>query len=92
MDYENAIRDELCAAAARLGAGAAEQEPLRSLPRAELYRALEKLGADGLLLAVARDWSESGDDAGVLQSLKQWNGNGEFRFVRSSPPAVRTRR
>jgi hypothetical protein len=94
MDCEKAIRDELGKAAGRLGAGAEVCEKIRSLACAELYRALEELGADRLLLAFVCAWSESSDDAGVLESLKQWNQNGDFRFVRlpGGAPAVRTRR
>ena len=94
MDYEKAIRDELCRAAGRLGAGAEAREKIQGLPRAELYCALERLGADRLLLAFVSAWSESSDDLGVLESLKQWNSGGDFRFVRlpGERPAVRTRR
>jgi hypothetical protein len=70
MDQHNAILDELCKAAERLG-GDAEQ--IRGLPRAQIYDALEDLGADRFLLAFVGSWGDTLDDAQVLASLQRWN-------------------
>jgi hypothetical protein len=41
--------------------------------RAELYRALEYLGADRKLLAAVGSWGDTLEDTKVLELLKRWN-------------------
>jgi hypothetical protein len=39
----------------------------------EIYRALEHLGADPLLLGIVRSWGDTLTDEEVLASLQKWN-------------------
>ena len=48
--------------------------------RAELYQALEGLGAHPYLLATVDSWGDGLTDAEVLQFLKSWN-DGTFRVA-----------
>ena len=50
--------------------------------RSEIYRALERLGADRKLLATVGSWGDTLTDDEVLTLLKQWN----------APPGQRQRR
>ena len=43
------------------------------------------LGADRLLLALVSSWRDSSDELGVLNSLRELNGNGDFKFFRLPP-------
>ena len=70
MDLNEAILDELCKAAERLGG---DGEQIRALPRAKIYDALEDLGADRHLLAAAGSWGDTLNDDQVLASLQRWN-------------------
>jgi hypothetical protein len=80
MDQHEAILDELCRAAERMGG---DGEQIRALPRAHIYDALEGLGADRHLLAFVGSWGDTMNDGQVLKELKEWNRNGgRFRFDR----------
>ena len=70
MDQQQAILDELSRAAERLGG---DGERIRALPQAEIYEALEDLGADRFLLAFVGSWGDTLSDADVLEGLKGWN-------------------
>jgi hypothetical protein len=67
---EEAILDELCRAAERLGA---DGERIRALPRAEIYDALEDLEADRFLLGIVGSWGDTLNDDQVLVALQRWN-------------------
>ena len=71
---EQRIADELYLAAARLGADPLD---IRLLPLDGLYEALEDLGADRYLLALAATWGDGNpctenDDAETLKLLHAW--------------------
>ena len=70
MGHDKAIRDELCKAAERLGGDGAR---IRTLPRGEIYDAMEDLGADRHLLAAVGSWGDTLSDGEVLASLRRWN-------------------
>lgn len=72
MDQNKAIRDEVCKAAARLGAGVVKSEQICSLPPAEVYDALMEIGADRFLLTAVGSWGYKSDED-VLEQLKRWN-------------------
>jgi hypothetical protein len=67
---DEAILDELCKAAERLGA---DGDRIRALPRAELYDALEDLEADRFLLAIVGSWGDTLSDDQVLAAVQRWN-------------------
>lgn len=48
----------------------------RSAIIAELYKALEDLGAEPELLATVREWGNTLDDDEVLKQLKAFNATG----------------
>jgi hypothetical protein len=85
MELDHAIRTEIARAAVGLGASGAEAERIAGGSRAEIYRALAGLGADRLLLALVGTWRDSDDEVGVLNSLREWSANGDFRFFRFPP-------
>lgn len=71
---EHRIADELYLAAARLGADPLD---IRLVPLDGLYEALEELGADRYLLALAATWGDgdpwtANDDAETLKLLQAW--------------------
>jgi hypothetical protein len=70
MDTHGAILVELSRAAERLGG---DGDRIRALPRAEIYDALDDLGADRYLLAFVGSWGDTMSDADVLEELKRWN-------------------
>jgi len=47
---------------------------------AEIVKALEKLGAPGKLLGAIDSWSDTLDDAEVLELLRMWNETGDIRL------------
>lgn len=51
-------------------------DPTRSAIVAELYTALEELGAEPELLATVREWGKSLSDDEVLKNLKSFNRTG----------------
>jgi hypothetical protein len=76
---EQQIADELYLAAARLGADPLD---IRLLELSGLYDALEELGADRYLLALAGTWGDGdpwteGDDAETLKLLLAWTADAE---------------
>ena len=85
MKLDNAIRAEIARVAVGLGASRAEGKRISSRPRSEIHRALSNLGADRLLLAVVSSWRDSNDEVGVLNSLRELNANGDFKFFRLPP-------
>jgi len=85
MQLDHAIRQEIGRAAVGLGASVAEAGQIASGPRSDVYRALSDLGADRLLLALVSSWRDSNDELGVLNSLRELNGNGEFKYFRLPP-------
>jgi hypothetical protein len=85
MKLDHAIRTEIARAAAGLGANRAEAERISGRPRDEIHRALADLGADRLLLALVAAWRDSNDELGVLNSLREWIANGDFKFFRLPP-------
>jgi hypothetical protein len=85
MKLDHAIRAEIARAAASLGASFAEAERISSGSRSEVYRALAGLGADRLLLALVATWRDSNDELGVLNSLREWSGNGDVKFFQLPP-------
>lgn len=85
MQLDHAIRQEIARAAVGLGASVAEAGHIACGPRADVYRALSDLRADPLLLALVSSWRDSNDELGVLNSLREWNGNGDFKFFRLPP-------
>jgi hypothetical protein len=62
MDLNDAILDEMCKAAERLGG---DGEEIRALPQARIYDALDDLGADRYLLAVVGSWGDTGRRSGA---------------------------
>src|SRR5262245_57584841 len=70
VDHEEAIRDEIGRAAERLGG---DGLMVRALPQAQIYEALDDLGADGFLLAYVNSWGDSMSDADELEGLRRWN-------------------
>ena len=50
-----------------------------------MHRAFSNLGADRLLLALLATWRDSGDELGVLNSLREWIANGDFKYFRLPP-------
>lgn len=62
-----------------------KRDRLLPVPDPRVYRALSDLGADRLLLALVSSWRDSNDELGVLNSLREWNANGEFKFFRLPP-------
>ena len=85
MKLDHAIRAEIVRAAASLGASLAEAERISNGSRSEIYRALAGLGADRLLLALVATWRDSNDELGVLNSLREWSGTGDFKFFQLPP-------
>jgi len=85
MKLDHAIRTEIARVAVGLGANRAEAKRISSKPRAEVHRALTDLGADRLLLAVMSAWRDSDDELGVLNSLRELNASGDFKFFRLPP-------
>ena len=85
MQLDHAIRQEIARAAVGLGASVAEAGQIACGPRSDICRALSDLGADPLLLALVSSWRHSNDELGVLNSLRELNGNGEFKFFRLPP-------
>ena len=49
--------------------------------RAEVVKALERLGADPQLVAIVASWGDKLSDALVLEMLREWN-NGTYRWAR----------
>jgi hypothetical protein len=85
MTLDDAIRAEIARAAVGLGTSRADAERISSGTRSEIYRALAGLGADRLLLALVGTWRDSDDELGVLNSLREWSANGDFKYFRLSP-------
>jgi len=85
MKLDDAIRAEVARAAAGLGANRADAERISSGSRSEIHRALSGLGADRLLLALLATWRDSGDELGVLNWLREWIANGDFKYFRHPP-------
>ena len=85
MKLDDAIRAEIARAAVGLGASRAEAERISNRSRSEVYRALAGLGADRLLLALVATWRDSNDELGVLNSLREWIANGDFKFFQLPP-------
>ncbi|MFL6566948.1 MAG: hypothetical protein ACJ8G5_18575 [Burkholderiales bacterium] len=85
MQLDDAIREEIAQAAVGLGASVAEARQIASGPRSHIHRALSDLGAAPLLLALMNSWRDANDELGVLNSLREWNGNGDFKFFRLPP-------
>ena len=85
MQVDHAIRQEIARAAVGLGASVAEAGQIACGPRSDVYRALSELGADRLLLALVSSWRDSNDELGVLNSLREWNGDGDFKYFRLPP-------
>ena len=85
MTLDHAIRAEIARAAVGLGATRAEAERISGGSRSEIQRALAGLGADRLLLALVATWRDSSDELGVLNSLREWIANGDFKFFRLPP-------
>jgi len=85
MKLDDAIRVEIARVAVGLGASRAEAERISCRPRAEVHRALSYLGADRLLLALVATWRDSGEELGVLNSLREWIANSDFKYFRLPP-------
>jgi hypothetical protein len=85
MQLDHAIRQEIARAAVGLGASVAEAGQIACRSRADVYRALGDLGADSLLLALVSSWRDSDDELGVLNSLREWNSDADFKFFRLPP-------
>ena len=85
MTLDHAIRQEIARAAVGLGASVAEAGQIACGPRSDVCAALSGLSADPLLIAVVSSWRDSNDELGVLNSLREWNGNGDFKFFRLPP-------
>jgi len=85
MELDHAIRQEIARVAAGLGASVADAGQIACRSRADVYCALSDLGADRLLLALVGSWRDSNDELGVLNSLRELNSNGCFKFFRLPP-------
>jgi len=85
MQLDHAIRQEIGRAAVGLGASVAEAGQIACGPRSDVHRALSDLGADRLLLALVSSWRDSNDELGVLNSLRELNSDGDFKFFRLPP-------
>jgi hypothetical protein len=85
MQLDHAVRQEIARAAVGLGASVAEAGQIACGSRSDVYRALSKLGADRLLLALLSSWRDSSDELGVLNSLRELNGDGDFKYFRLPP-------
>ena len=85
MQLDHAIRQEIARAAVGLGASVAEAGQIACGPRSDICRALSDLGADPLLLALVSSWRHSNDELGVLNSLREWNGDGDFKYFQLPP-------
>ena len=72
-------------AAVGLGASVAEAGQIACGSRCDVYRALSDLGAERLLLALVSSWRDSNDELGVLNSLREWNGDGDFKYFKLPP-------
>ena len=85
MQLDHAIRQEIARAVVGLGASVAEAGQIACGPRSDVHRALSGLGADQLLLALLGSWRDSNDELGVLNSLRELNSNGDFKFFQLPP-------
>ena len=85
MKLDHAIRAEIARAAVGLGASRAEAKRISTKARSEIYGALSNLGADRLLLALVATWRDSNDELGVLNSLREWIANGDFKYFQLPP-------
>ncbi len=47
----------------------------------EINVALERIGADPILVAIVASWRDARSDAETLEHLRDWN-NGTFRWAR----------
>jgi hypothetical protein len=90
---EREIVAELHKVAELLGA---DPDNIRNVPAAEMYDALEALGADRFLLGIVGSWKDTMEDVEVLELLREWNrlGSLEFDEVDATPsrPARPARR